>query len=110
MLLETKRGTRYISPDAFQALARFGRDILVVGEGMPRSRVRRIFDCAAYAFTEQGRGREAAFAQLVAAIDELLQYRFFRTATRGEVEQRRLQAFVEENGDLHERLHEKLAS
>ena len=98
-----------MSTDAFEALTRFGRDILVVGKAMPRSYVRSVLGCAALAFTAGSGDRDAAWMQLVLAIDALLRHPLQRTGRRGEAERRRLEAFVDENADVHEKLYSSRA-
>ena len=110
MLLETQRGTKYIGGEAFDALARFGRDILIAGSGLPRSSVRRVLDAAAYAFSSEDSDRSAAWMHLVLAVRGLLGQSLIATQIDSSVERGRLQAFVDENSDLCDGLAESAAS
>jgi len=91
-----------MSTDAFEALTRFGRDILIVGKAMPRSHVRSVLGCAALAFTAGSGDRDAAWTELIYAIGALLRHPLQQTGRRGGVERRRLQAFVDENADVQQ--------
>lgn len=110
MLLETACGTKYISPEAFDALTRLGRDIFIVAEAMPRSRVRQILSSAARAFVVDSSDREAAWTSLVLAVDSLLRHVCEQTRSHHEAAWRRLQTLVDDNADLLEKLSEATAS
>jgi hypothetical protein len=107
------RSRSALTEEAFQALLRMKRDMLVVvaaaseyGSPADRAALKLILRNAAQgalrAFAADGAYRDPAWHHMVFLVDELLRHRVRLPAAGDRAELRRLHAFVNENRDVFE--------